>query len=188
MDIKLSNFISEGQILSGEQVSTFLRTFKNNVFEDALIGIGENSTVDKKVRNVTQYSLHRNEKSMTEMYWLNYLLYKINHLRTKYINFHSLEYAEKVECINILKYEVGGKYIPHVDSSNNLDTRMYSIIIFLNNDYKGGRLQFVYKDQTLEIEPYPGKAVIWPSNLLFKHGVTPVTEGTRYTMVSWICS
>jgi predicted 2-oxoglutarate/Fe(II)-dependent dioxygenase YbiX len=38
---------------------------------------------------------------------------------------------------------------------------------------------------TLKIEPYPGKLVVWPSNFLFPHSVEPVSEGIRYSVVAW---
>ena len=185
MDVRLLDLIETRFLLHPKQVSNLLRTFKDCNFEDAGIGYGKEAKIDKNVRNVTQYQITRNEKSNTEIHYCNFLINRVKALKDEYLKKHWLEQANGVECINILKYEVGGKYELHIDSSN--DRRKYSVIIFLNNDYKGGRLEFVYRDQTLQIEPYPGKAIIWPSNLLFKHGVRPVEEGTRYTIVSWIC-
>jgi predicted 2-oxoglutarate/Fe(II)-dependent dioxygenase YbiX len=60
-------------------------------------------------------------------------------------------------------------------------------VLFLNNDYKGGELCFknTFDNEEFCIKPTPGMLVVWPSNLLFPHAVKPITEGTRYTIVSW---
>jgi predicted 2-oxoglutarate/Fe(II)-dependent dioxygenase YbiX len=52
----------------------------------------------------------------------------------------------------------------------------------LNNDYKGGELVF-WEDKTLELKA--GEIMIFPSNFLYPHEVKLVTEGTRYSYVSW---
>ena len=52
----------------------------------------------------------------------------------------------------------------------------------LNNDYKGGELVF-WEDEVLELKA--GEIMIFPSNFLYPHEVKLVTEGTRYSFVSW---
>jgi len=67
--------------------------------------------------------------------------------------------------------------------------RTISVIIFLNNDYEGGELNF-YNSFTNEIfktvKPSPGRCIMWPSNFMYPHSVSPVTKGTRYAIVSWL--
>ena len=36
-----------------------------------------------------------------------------------------------------------------------------------------------------DIEPVPGRLIIWPSNFMYKHKVTPVTKGKRFSIVAW---
>jgi len=57
-----------------------------------------------------------------------------------------------------------------------------SILGSLNNDYKGGEL--VFWDETV-VELKAGEIMIFPSNFLYPHEVKLVTEGTRYSFVSW---
>ena len=33
---------------------------------------------------------------------------------------------------------------------------------------------------------HPGRLVMWPSNFMYPHSVSPVTKGTRYAIVSWL--
>jgi len=57
-----------------------------------------------------------------------------------------------------------------------------SILGSLNNDYKGGELKF-WDDTIVELKA--GEIMIFPSNFLYPHEVKLVTEGTRYSYVSW---
>jgi predicted 2-oxoglutarate/Fe(II)-dependent dioxygenase YbiX len=57
-----------------------------------------------------------------------------------------------------------------------------SILGSLNNDYKGGELVF-WDDTVVELKA--GEIMIFPSNFLYPHEVKLVTEGTRYSYVSW---
>jgi hypothetical protein len=52
----------------------------------------------------------------------------------------------------------------------------------LNNDYEGGDL-VMWQDKPLSFEP--GEIKVFPSNFLYPHRIDPVTEGTRYSFVSW---
>ena len=71
--------------------------------------------------------------------------------------------------------------------------RKLSMIINLTdpNEYKGGELQFDFRNEaagknihTCEAMKEKGSIVIFPSFVW--HRVTPVTEGTRYSLVNWI--
>ena len=52
----------------------------------------------------------------------------------------------------------------------------------LNDDYKGGELVF-FGDTVVPFNA--GEIKIFPSCFLFPHRIDPVTEGTRYSFVSW---
>jgi predicted 2-oxoglutarate/Fe(II)-dependent dioxygenase YbiX len=57
-----------------------------------------------------------------------------------------------------------------------------SVIGVLNDNYKGG--EFIMFDN-MKIELKQGDVMLFPSNFLYPHRVEPVTEGTRYSFVSW---
>jgi PKHD-type hydroxylase len=53
------------------------------------------------------------------------------------------------------------------------------------SEYEGGDLQFsLYGDRTVIAEKEQGTMVIFPSYM--RHRVTPVTRGTRRSLVTWI--
>lgn len=57
-----------------------------------------------------------------------------------------------------------------------------SIIGILNDDYEGGEL-IMFEDK--KIDTKKGDLIIFPSNFLYPHEVTHVTNGVRYSYVSW---
>jgi predicted 2-oxoglutarate/Fe(II)-dependent dioxygenase YbiX len=58
-----------------------------------------------------------------------------------------------------------------------------SIIGILNDDYDGGEL-IMLEDK--KIDTKKGDLLIFPSNFLYPHQITPVTKGVRYSYVSWV--
>jgi len=97
-----------------------------------------------------------------------------------------------VETPQLLRYETGGIYHAHADSEN-MDKNTYtwskvmdrdlSILIYLNDDYKGGTLYF--DKFNYRLKPKPGMVVLFPSDNRFMHAAEEVTKGTRYVIVGW---
>ena len=187
MEVKLKELImTVDSFLSPHQVGAIIRTYKKRKFSHArIVGREGKQFVDTNTRNVTEFSIVRNEKSMTDTHWCNFLIAKIRDLSQMYCNLHGTERPQKLQVINLLRYEKGGYYTRHTDDGPDT-TRTLSVIIFLNNDYKGGGLEFSFKNSSLKIEPGAGKAIIWPSNFLFPHAAIKVEEGVRFALVSWL--
>lgn len=86
--------------------------------------------------------------------------------------------------VQILEYPVNGFYRQHIDLSRGpLSRRKLSVIVSLSpaGAYSGGELQNM-EEQVLPMAQ--GTMVIFPSYLA--HQVTPVTQGSRHTLVTWI--
>jgi predicted 2-oxoglutarate/Fe(II)-dependent dioxygenase YbiX len=76
-----------------------------------------------------------------------------------------------------------GEYKEHVDHVD-LHPRVLSCSFILNDNYDGGNFSFFNGEYV--IEKKLGSAVIFPSNFCFPHAVTPVTNGDRHAVVTWI--
>lgn len=76
----------------------------------------------------------------------------------------------------------------HMDKGNtNSSPRKLSIVVQLSDpsEYEGGDLQFwVGGDAPITAEKKKGLAYVFPSYIL--HRVTPVTRGTRKSLVVWV--
>lgn len=83
-------------------------------------------------------------------------------------------------------YKEGDHFDWHIDSSETgyTSSRYFSIVIQLNDEFEGGDLIVKNENgQELIIPKSKGSITIFPS--FFWHKVTPVTNGKRYTLVSW---
>ena len=59
-----------------------------------------------------------------------------------------------------------------------------SCSLILNDNYEGGN--FVFFDEEYLIEKKKGSVVMFPSNFCFPHAITPVSNGDRHAIITWI--
>jgi hypothetical protein len=86
-----------------------------------------------------------------------------------------------------LKYYKGGHYKSHIDTflAGGLEeNRKLTVLAFLNNNFKGGKLFLQIGDEKIYPPQDVGTVLVFPSFVL--HGVEPVTEGSRRTIVTWL--
>lgn len=102
-------------------------------------------------------------------------LYKAFHFR-----------AVALERFCIAAYEAGrGDYFkPHRDNTTEQTaTRRFAVTLNLNDDYEGGGVKFVEFGEDVYRTP-AGGAVVFSCSLM--HEAPPVTEGTRFTALSFM--
>ena len=85
------------------------------------------------------------------------------------------------------KYSKGGFMSKHCDNIHHSHGQQYgyphvSVLLFLNDDYEGG--EFVVADETYVTKK--GSSLIFPSNFMFPHEVKPITNGTRWSVITWM--
>lgn len=94
-----------------------------------------------------------------------------------------LDSLHHVEGYNLLRYRGGQSYKAHFDGSTRT-RRAVSPILYLNDDYEGGEIEFVHF-QT-KIKPTAGTLLIFPASYPYAHIAHPVTSGTKYAIVTWL--
>lgn len=82
-----------------------------------------------------------------------------------------------------LKYSNGAEFKTHYDGST-ITHRAISAIVYLNDDYEGGEIEFTNFD--IKIKPEAGMLLLFPSNYAYTHIAHPVTSGTKYALVTWM--
>lgn len=87
------------------------------------------------------------------------------------------------EGYNMLKYSGGQEYKAHADGTTGTG-RAISAIVYLNNEFEGGEVEFV--NFGIKIKPEPGMLLLFPSTYPYTHIAHPVTSGTKYALVTWI--
>lgn len=116
-------------------------------------------------------------------------IYKIFHEMIGQSNetFFKFKLSEITEHIQYTVYteEDQGYYNWHLDMGPGKANRKLSLVCQLSDpsEYEGGELQ-INTGHIMKVEKKKGHVVIFPSYLL--HCVTPVTKGTRRTLVLWV--
>lgn len=82
--------------------------------------------------------------------------------------------------ITIRKYFPPAQMGPHIDcEEDDEEARLTaSIVLYLNDDYTGGDLEF--PEQGIKIKPESGSLVIFPSTRPYFHASTPLVSGNKY--------
>lgn len=106
----------------------------------------------------------------------------------EFINLYHFQGITKYSKPRFNRYDITTEMRIHCDHIQSLfdgvdkGVPILTILGTLNEGYKGG--DFLMFDK--EVVPmYTGTLLIFPSNFLYPHAVTPVTKGTRYSYVSW---
>lgn len=84
---------------------------------------------------------------------------------------------------HIAKWEVGQKLELHVDDLGRTSHNHMATILYLNDDYGGGEIEFPTYNLTLKLNT--GSLIMFPGNMNYPHLVKPITYGFRYTMPMW---
>lgn len=83
----------------------------------------------------------------------------------------------------VLKYGSGQQFTNHIDDHPDHHRRI-STVYYLNDDYTGGEINFPRFNITFK--PKANQMIIFPSTYVYNHSVSPVIEGERYAVVSWM--
>lgn len=100
--------------------------------------------------------------------------------------------AEQGEAGQILRYEVGQEYRPHLDFVRASDNqRALTALIYLNDDYDGGETRFVRTG--LQVKGKTGDVLVFRNaradrsvEPLSEHAGLPIRRGTKYLYSRWI--
>jgi hypothetical protein len=100
-----------------------------------------------------------------------------------YANRYGIKEPLYHEPYNLLKYRSGEEYKAHYDGGSDLG-RAISAIVYLNDNYEGGEIEFPL--HKVKLKPEAGMMILFPSNYAYQHIAHPVTSGTKYALVTWI--
>lgn len=101
--------------------------------------------------------------------------------------------------LDMCKYTKGGNLGPHYDGLDGDRSLMYSIVMYFNDDYRGGEISFAInedgrrpttniQDPAIDfwVKPKPGSAIIFPSTYPYFHQSHPIISGEKYMSTSFI--
>ena len=158
------------------QEQDIVSTFPSGENEPEII-IPKEILEDASYKNINDSILQKIVKVLQEYIdslkyeWYNETVHALMDL--KFIKY-SLNQTMKVHC----------DHIHDVFDGKNRGIPILTVIGILNDDYEGGNL-VMFEDK--KIDTKKGDLIIFPSNFLYPHEITPVTKGVRYSYVSWVC-
>lgn len=166
-------------VLSNKDIAQLLSYVDTQPVHSGRLGDGRN---DSEVRRSKVLFLPINKETK----WIyNKVSHIVNGVNQRDFNFtlsaiQPMQYTEYHAADN-------GTYTDHLDwSPNVISPRKMSLSIQLSDDaeYEGGELQIKLTSHApITASRTKGDALVFPSFLL--HGVTPVTRGTRKSLVVW---
>lgn len=105
------------------------------------------------------------------------------HYTTKIYPFAARNLKGKEDQMSILKYEDSGYLPEHTDHGSS--SRTLSVVLYLNDNYDGGEINFPQVRNGIRVKPSAGSIIFFPSNYVFAHSVSEVTNGIRYALPNW---
>jgi hypothetical protein len=185
----LVDYIKTYQILSSDECDYILSEVKNNDFRRATtVKVGQTNLepqVDNYRTNTQSFINHgtTSDQIVYERIALAYAKW-IDDLPDVAKNIWRNHYRNVMDSgYEINKYEKDQYYDTHIDvlPSRQID-RILSFVVYLNDDYVGGAIEFPF----YKYQPKKGETIVFPSSWMYPHKSTPVIEGTKYSLVTWV--
>lgn len=162
---------------------------------EEIIRLGTLAGIDKAVVQKNEQTCGVNEAvRKSEVSWIHpnqqteWIYRKITDIVMSLNNsFFKFDLFGLTETLQFTKYTApDGNYDKHTDAAVNMLVRKLSFTLQLSDpkDYEGGDLLLHIGPSPAIMEKKQGEVSVFPSYTL--HEVTPVTKGTRYSLVAWV--
>jgi len=167
---------------SKETCERIIKSIESTKGVEGGVGSGENASINKEIRDTIRVPVPVDKGIGATLTGIGM---NINNL---YYNF-DIKGSNQSE---FLKYGIGGHYNTHIDTFFDLKTnpqnlpnsRKLTILLFLNDDFEGGKLFLKTEEEKFYPPQKAGTVVVFPS--FFPHSVEPVTKGERVSLVNWL--
>lgn len=174
------NFFSKEII--NELRKNLLQNYEEGFMYRAGIGKDVEYTKDKEIRRDVICWLNEKNEDETEQFFVQKMNEFVVHLnKTCYTSINAFEF-------HYAYYDVGSFYKRHVDQFRNDNGRLFSFVLYLNDDWQfedGGELMLYTNKETIPILPVGGRAVFFKSDEI-EHEVKAALTKPRLSLVGWL--
>jgi PKHD-type hydroxylase len=149
--------------------------------QNAYVGGAGGKVVDPKIRRSQISWLHNN----AETKWVFEILGDVaNQINAQHFGFDLTGFGEPLQLTNYNQSE-NGMYGWHQDYGVSVSRKLSMAVQLADpSEYEGGNLQVLTTGEPVNIQKKRGMIAIFPSYVL--HQVTPVTQGSRQSLVTWV--
>ena len=187
------NFIGEYQINNITVCDNLISYFENNPERqnEGVVGLFSMNTVDKKIKDSTDISIHPSEFELPEnkevIEYLKQLDICIDVYAEEYPTCNNYGPWAIEESINIRKYDPGQGFKSwHTERCNAAYPtchRHLAFMTYLNDVYYDGGTEF--KNQNKTYKARKGKTLIWPTDWTHTHRGIVSKSKTKYIVTGW---
>jgi hypothetical protein len=103
-------------------------------------------------------------------------IFDIDEVSTKYACNHM---SHPRTTMGVSKYFPDRQMGPHIDWNESNSDIEYTVVVYLNDNYDGGELEFVEPELDVKIKPKAGSIVMFPSFMPYKHQSCNITNGRK---------
>lgn len=131
--------------------------------------------------------LGTNDVEKKSLYIINTLLMAQEICFERYIKRQGLninDYYIDSGILQVKKYNSGQYMGPHCDNYDGHSNLAFSMVTYLNDDYKGGEISF--PNHNITLKPEAGSSIMFPATDPFVHQVFTIESGIRYVMTTSI--
>ena len=182
--INLKDFIfTVEELLTNEECDFIINEFgKTKIYKENSI---ESNSSERKYSTVDITSLVPN----TEAFDLVHIATnQLIHEYSQYLKGLEIVWVERMIAnlafshnYRLMKYSEGQSIHDHIDAWEPV---FGSCTLSLNDRYEGGQFRFFKGKHKLKTKKREG--MIWPAEMYFVHGVSPITEGNRWSVNSFL--
>lgn len=90
---------------------------------------------------------------------------------------------DTIQGSQLVRYECGDFFSPHIDSGKTYPERVLTVIKYLSDEFSGGETYF--PDLNLDVKVLAQDYLVFYPEVL--HGARPVSAGQKTVFVSWLC-
>ena len=171
----MTNYTTIPNFLSKKECEDLLQFSLTKELKPALVGGSEVVNLKSRKSNVFFYDYSLDFPNLNE---------KLIEIFKKEVNVKGYEIDFTNNMFQFTEYTTDGYYNWHTDSDAVMKERYCSMVIQVNDEYTGGELQIIDKDDNeITLEKGLGNLFIFYSHLT--HRVKPIISGTRYSLVNW---
>lgn len=172
----------------GKTISNFLSTHEVSVLMDFC----KNTDAWREIPDNPDWNRRTVDFSILEGEPKNIVSDVISRLQTTLIEQYGLRNPVYPDRVNLTRMFWGMYQVPHCDDMSDAEVedwrnefkhRHFGCVIYLNDDFQGGKTY--YTEHPIDIDPEPGKLAVHLGDCNHRHGVTKVEGNTRYTLASF---
>ena len=161
-------------------------------WNEAAVKESEDAMVNKKTRDTSTFGVEysgeikdltaTNKSDVLRLSLNNIFFEHFDPIERDYVNSYGIV-CDWHDSYGILKYGEGQFFSNHIDDHKDYHRRV-STVYYLNDNYTGGEINFPRFGVTFK--PKANQMIVFPSTYVYNHSVSPVIEGKRYALVSWL--